>query len=439
MKDSLPPKKLPETTDIPDSALIFPPDFYFGASSASHQVEGGNNNQWTQFEFANASRLAREATAKFSTVSPVWDEIKDEATNPRNYISGRSSDHYHLYEKDFDIAKSLGMNAQRISLEWSRIEPEHRQFSEEAIHHYRDVIRAMKARGLEPFITLYHWTLPHWVAEQGGWKVTKTAYSFKRYVEYVMAHLGNEVTYWVTLNEPEAYADVSYSVGDWPPMEHSRAAKFTVLKNLASGHKRAYRAIKASNPNAKVGIAKHNFAYESHGFNPIHIVAKALINKWWNYYFLVQIKGYQDYIGVNYYIHARINWLRKPDPTEVYSDLGWELFPHGMYEVLKDLKRYKKPIYILENGLADRGDRYRTWYIKETLKNVRKAMDEGVDVRGYLHWSLLDNFEWDKGYWPRFGLIEVDYKTLKRTVRKSAREYAKIIKASQDQGIAPKK
>lgn len=425
------PPALPETTDISDSALIFPPDFMWGASTASHQVEGGNNNQWTQWEFANASRLAREATKNYAAISPVWEEVRAEATDPRNYISGRSSDHYHLYEKDFDMAKSLGMNAQRISLEWSRIEPAHRQFNEEAIHHYKSVIKAMRARGIEPFVTLWHWTLPHWVAEQGGWKVTKTAYSFKRYVEYVVAHLGNDVTYWVTLNEPEVYADVSYSTGAWPPMERSRAAKLTVLANLASGHKRAYRAIKAANPKARVGIAKHNFAFEAHGINPVNHVIKAMVNKWWNFYFLILIQRYQDYIGVNYYIHSRVNWSRKSNPSELRSDLGWELFPHGMYEVLKDLKYYRKPIYILENGLADRADRYRGWYIRETLKNVRRAMDEGIDVRGYFHWSLLDNFEWDKGYWPRFGLIEVDYKTLKRRLRPSAKEYARIIKSSR--------
>jgi beta-glucosidase len=160
-------------------------------------------------------------------------------------------------------------------------------------------------------------------------------------------------------------------------------------------------------------------------------VLKKIIDWRRNFYFLNRLKNYQDFIGLNHYFHNRINYGFNKNENEKLSDVGWELYPEAIYYVLVDLKRYNKPIYITENGLADAKDKQRSWFIFESLKNINRAINEGVNVKGYLHWSLVDNFEWDKGFWPRFGLLEIDYKTLERKVRPSAYFYRDICIANE--------
>ena len=164
-------------------------------------------------------------------------------------------------------------------------------------------------------------------------------------------------------------------------------------------------------------------------------VLKKFIDWWWNFYFLNRIKNYQDFIGLNHYFHNRIKGLKfNQNKNEKISDLGWEIYPEGIYHVLKDLKKYNKPIYITENGLADAKDQNRKWFVKESLHNIHKAIADGVNVRGYFYWSLLDNFEWDKGFWPRFGLIEIDYNSLARKPRLSSWIYSEIAKNNSISG-----
>ena len=393
----------------------FPKNFYWGSATSNYQVEGGNHNDWSEWEKENAERLAKETEKKFGHLQN-WSEIKKEAQNPQNYISGRACDHYNRYEEDFDIAKSLEHSAHRFSIEWSRIEPEEGKFNEREIEHYRKVIKALRGRGIEPFITLWHWPIPIWLRDKGGWENKKVIDYFSRYAEKIVSSLKDDVKFWITINEPEIYANNSYLKGVWPPQEKSLFSYLRVVKNLIKVHRKVYRIIKTINPNSQLGIAKNNIYFE--GWQLF------LINWWWNFYFLNQIKNYQDFIGLNYYFHRR--FLK--NKNEIISDLGWEIYPEGIYYVLKDLKRYNKPIYITENGVADAKDKKREKFIKEHLRYVYKAIQEGVDVRGYFYWSLLDNFEWDKGFWPRFGLVEVDYKTGERKIRPSAYEYAEIIK-----------
>ncbi len=393
----------------------FPKNFYWGSATSNYQVEGGNHNDWSEWEKENAERLAKETEKKFGHLQN-WSEIKKQAQNPQNYISGRACDHYNRYEEDFDIAKSLEHSAHRFSIEWSRIEPEEGKFNEREIEHYRKVIKALRGRGIEPFITLWHWPIPIWLRDKGGWENKKVIDYFSRYAEKIVSSLKDDVKFWITINEPEIYANNSYLKGVWPPQEKSLFSYLRVVKNLIKVHRKVYRIIKTINPNSQLGIAKNNIYFE--GWQLF------LINWWWNFYFLNQIKNYQDFIGLNYYFHRR--FLK--NKNEIISDLGWEIYPEGIYYVLKDLKRYNKPIYITENGVADAKDKKREKFIKEHLRYVYKAIQEGVDVRGYFYWSLLDNFECDKGFWPRFGLVEVDYKTGERKIRPSAYEYAEIIK-----------
>ena len=403
----------------------FPEGFLFGAATSSHQVEGGLSNDWTEWEKANKDRLAAQARKKWNYLRN-WNEIERLATNPENYISGKAADHYNRFEEDFKIAKDLGHNATRFSIEWSRIEPEEGKFDQKEIEHYKNVVETLRKLGIEPFVTLWHWPIPIWLRDKGGWQNKKIVDYFVRYVETIVSQIP-EVTFWITLNEPEIYVTNSYLTGVWPPQKKNPIAYLSVLHNLIQAHNTTYSAIKKINSRLSVGIVTNNLYFEAYQNKLFNRLLKRAFDWWFNCYLLGKISNYQDFIGINYYVHQRIDYRLAKNENIKVSDLGWELYSEGIYHVLKDLERYKKPIYITENGLADAHDTQRAWFITESLKNVLKAIDGGVDVRGYLHWSLLDNFEWDKGFWPRFGLVEVDYKTYGRQIRESAFVYKKII------------
>ncbi|MDP3974843.1 MAG: glycoside hydrolase family 1 protein [Candidatus Jorgensenbacteria bacterium] len=403
--------------------------FYFGAATSSHQVEGGQKNDWTEWEKRTAERKTR--SAKGNPPAGGWpDYILRNFPNPlqaENYISGAAADHWSRYEEDFDLAKKLGHNAHRFSIEWSRVEPEEGKFDEKALAHYRDVVRALRKRGMEPFVTLWHFTVPRWFRDQGGWLNPEAVPRFSRYVERVLGSLGRDVTFWVTINEPAIYAAESYLIGVWPPNRRNPFAYLRVLSALAGAHRAAYAMIKRANATAQVGIAKNYIFFDTQWKNPLTEAAIRIARGWWNLNFLERIKDAQDFIGVNYYFHAMVErgFSKKCDAT--HSDMGWGLCSEGLYHVLTDLARYGKPLYVTENGLADVRDAYRAEFIDESLRAVKRAIGAGADVRGYLHWSLLDNFEWADGFWPRFGLVEIDYKTLARRVRPSALRYRDMI------------
>lgn len=376
----------------------FSKEFLFGAATSAHQVEGGNKNDWSEWEKKNA---------------------------PKTTVSGKATDHYSRYKEDFRLAEEFGHNATRFSIEWSRIEPEEGKFNKAALAHYQDVVKTCRELGLEPFVTLWHWTIPLWLRDKGGVACGEFPNYFARYAEYIAKNIPG-VKFWLTINEPEIYAANSYLKGRWPPNKKSFFSMLKALENMESGHKKAFGKIKRINPAAQVGIAKNNSYFESAG-GPINWFLKKCADYFWNFLFLNRIKNEQDFIGLNYYFRNRINYGFNKNKNEKISDMGWELYPEGIYHCLLDLKRYGKPIYVTENGLADRKDEKREWFIKESLKNVLRAISDGVDVRGYLHWSLTDNFEWDKGFAPRFGLIEIDYKNFSRKPRPSAYAYKKII------------
>jgi len=409
----------------------FPAGFLWGAATSAHQVEGGNHNDWSEWEKLNAERLALEAKKKWSSSQQKQFPEMFEA---QNYISGRAGDHYNRFDEDFDLAKSLGHNAHRFSLEWSRLEPEKGKFSQEAIDHYSQVIDSLRKKGLEPFVTINHWTLPLWFSQLGGWKNKDAVFLFGKLVDYLAKTLGHQITFWLTLNEPWIYLSHSYLRGTWPPQRKNWLTGLKVFKNLIGAHKTAYNIIKSYHPEAQVGLAENNIYFEG---------SLSFLANWWvNQRFLNLVGRRMDFIGLNYYFHSKIKGLKyNQNENKELSDLGWELYPKGIYHVLENLKKYKKPVYITENGLADAGDEKRARFIKESLFWTHKAINDGVDVRGYFHWSLLDNFEWDKGFWPRFGLVEINYSAkdeavsgggaLERKIRPSAYEYAKICKENK--------
>lgn len=405
----------------------FPSGFLWGAATASHQVEGNNHNDWSEWEKANATRLAHESEQAFAW-NPNWSKFRDEATRPENYISGDACDHWNRYEEDFDILKSLNLNAYRFSIEWSRIEPEEGKWDESAIEHYRQMILALRTRGIEPIVTLWHWTLPLWLRDKGGILAKNFPQLFARYSQEITQALSSEVRFWITLNEPDVVTSHGYLKGAWPPMEKSPIKYYRALRQLIQTHRLAYQTIKTLIPEAKVGIAKHNIWFEAAGNLSINRVLKWIADSTWNFWLLNRLSDSQDFIGLNHYNHHRIAGWFKKNENKRQTDFGWEYYPSSLYHAIMDLKRYNKPIYITENGIADRSDDLRSQFLHEALTSLHQAVTDGADVRGYFYWSLLDNFEWDKGYWPRFGLVAVDRKTQTRTVRPSARLYGEIAK-----------
>jgi beta-glucosidase len=393
--------------------LAFPKGFLWGAATSSHQVEGGTNNDWSEWERSPGRREALEKTGRIARYGY------------ENFISGAGVDHYNRFAEDFSLARELGHNATRFSIEWSRIEPREGYYDDRAIEHYREVVKAAKENGLEPFVTLWHWTVPLWFRDMGGLENRKNIHYFARFVQKMAMEL-LDVKFWITLNEPEIYTASAYWDGSWPPEKKNPIAAFRVFHNLIRAHRASYALIKSVNPKAQIGIAKNNGYFEAYKNRPWNLLLKKTLDRTWNFYFLNRIRDAQDFIGLNYYFHSRIKGKPNRNENKKISDLGWELYPEGIYHVLRDLGRYNVPIYITENGLADAKDADRAWFIRETLRYVHRAIEAGVDVRGYLHWSLMDNFEWAHGFWPRFGLVAVDYETKARRPRPSALVYKKI-------------
>ena len=414
--------------------LKFPKNFLWGSATSAHQVEGGNRNSWSEWEKANSERLAREAENKYEK----WQQEKfPEMIESENYISGKTCDHYHRYEEDFDIAKKLGHNAHRFSIEWSRIEPEEGKFDEKEIKHYRKVLRALQERGLEPMVTLWWWTNPVWIEKNGGWENKETIKYFLRYVEKITKELKKEgVKLWIPGNEPGTYVGMSFIKGEHPPMVKNIWRANKVFKNILRAFDLAYDTIYSHQSNAQVGLSHYARFVQPKTNSVFDKLATKILDYVKNWRFLEVCKKY-DFIGIQYYRantekitfkNADILGIVKEtdDVTDWLSDMGWCVYPEGIYHLLKKASKFGKYIYITENGLADADNSRREKFIKEHLFWIHKAISEGVDVRGYFYWSLLDNFEWDKGFWPKFGLVEIDYETLERKIRPSAWAYAKI-------------
>ncbi len=385
---------------------MFPKSFFWGTATSSHQIEGDNKNN-------------------------DWWEAEQKGLVPHK--SAKVCDSYKRYEEDFDLAKTMANNAHRFSIEWSRVEPEEGKFNEEAIGHYRKILQALHARGLEPFVTLHHFTNPIWFARKGGWTNKKAPEYFERYVNFVASRLGSGIHYWATINEPIIAIRQGYLRGIWPPFHKGDfLGFFRVLENMAEAHKRAYRVLHQINNSPQVGIAQSVNYFEAEGgalklFNGLLVwIFRYLKNEW----FLDKIKNHQDFIGLNYYNHYKVSLVKgKYQDGKERSDFGWEIYPKGIYHVAKEAyARYKKPIYITENGISDADDDQRPDFLKEHLFWLHKAIEDGADVRGYFHWSLLDNFEWAEGFTQRFGLAEVDFETFERKLRPSGRLYGEICK-----------
>ena len=398
----------------------FPKDFFWGAATASYQVEGGiENTDW--------SKAAREG---------------------RVPACGQACDHYNRYEEDFDIAKSLGHTAHRFSVEWARIEPEEGNFDMDAIRHYQTVCKALQERGMHPGITLWHFTLPLWFSERGGFERDDAPKIFARYCAFVVEHLKEYCHHYATMNEPIVYASNGWNRGTWPPFKRFALFDFLtitnsgrqhearyqkglkpfflylrVVKHLAYAHNLAYDAIKQVLLASDVSVVKHVILFRANK-NPINMLIEKFINWWWTYRFMNRVYTKCDSIGLNYYFQKKFGDTKAYEKT----DMDWDMYPEGIYDCLMMLSRYKKPLFVSEAGIADAKDDRRGAYITTQVIAMWQAIQDGADVRGHFYWSLLDNYEWALGFEKRFGLVEIDYTTLERRIRPSAYIYKQICK-----------
>ena len=412
-----------------DMKLEFPKNFLWGAATSSHQVEGGQHNDWSEWEETNAEQLAHEASSRWGHI-PGWTEkFEQEASQPENYISGKACDHWNRYEEDFDILQELHLNAYRFSIEWSRVEPQEGQFDEAALEHYQRMIQALRKRNIEPFVTLWHWSNPLWIKDIGDWSNPKTVQHFLRYVEKV-AHTLRPIHYWIPVNEPNIHTMYAYFLGKQPPGKKNIFSAILAFFHILSAHKQAAHIIRSHVPNAKIGMANSVICFEPKNTSILTLWMTRACRYLWNTYPFVHTRNANDFLGVNYYSRQLIGVGPKRVKDDCpQSDLGWSIYPEGILSVIRDLAPLKLPIYITENGLADAFDTKRTDFIHEHLAYIHRAItEEGADIRGYFHWSLLDNNEFVelRGNWPRFGLVAVDHATQKRTIRPSARAYANI-------------
>lgn len=408
------------------------PHFLWGTSTSSHQVEGNNkNNDWWEWE--------------------AEGKLKEP--------SGLACDHYNRYEQDFDLITKLGQNAHRLSVEWSRLEPEENVWNEEEFKHYEKVFQALHARGIEPIVTLHHFTSPLWFTRKGGWMQDKTAFYFSRFTQKCIQVFGPYVRFWVTINEPMVYLYHSFFAGLWPPGIKSYSASLRVFRNQLLAHMAAYKVIhkhyreELQKP-VWVSVAKHmsyftpcnpaswkdrwTLFFRNWFFNDLFMDAALSGVLFFPGIFaeLLPARKTLDFIGINYYTRDFIRFSgsifgekgigescdKSHHPTETgeLNSMGWEVYPEGLYHILKHVKRYALPVMILENGIATLDDSQRVRFIQNHLSEVGRAIKEGVHVQGYFYWSLLDNFEWAHGFGPRFGIVEMDYKTQQRKVRESA-------------------
>lgn len=399
-------------------------DMLLGVAACAAQIEGGDTN-------SNWNDWYRKGN------------IKD-GSDP-----ARANDHYNRFREDADLMASLGIQTYRLGVEWSRIEPERGNYSEEALKHYREEILLMKKRGIHPLLTLHHFSNPMWFEDMGGFESVDAPKIFLGFVEKVVSFLGDIVNEYITINEPNVYAVMGYFYGQWPPGKKSYQSVKKVYRNLVICHINAYSSIHGIRKgmgysDTKISFANHIRIFKPKcRFNLYHIICAKLMDKMFQSGLTkslllgkksfpagkipeIREGKYYDFIALNYYTRSTVSGFKDGVGKKVpVNDLGWEVHPEGIVESAKKLyEEYKAPIYITENGTCDNQDRFRCRYIYDHLKVL---CESDLPVKRYYHWCFIDNFEWIEGESARFGLVFLDYNTQKRTVKKSGEFYREII------------
>lgn len=415
---------------------LLPPGFRWGWATAATEVEGGGlRNSWTRWLDENAERLAREAATQAEHI-PVWQQVRETACDPQTYRYGAAIDHWNRYQEDYGLAQQLGFDAGQITVDWSRVETGPGRYDRGALSHYRDMVSCLHANGQEPFVQLWHFADPLWLRD--GWADPQAPRRFAAYAERVAEALGDLVRYWITIEEPKLYTFNGFVRGNWPPGRRNPALAASVALHLVQGHRRAAAALRRVAPGAQVGVPVNNVWYEAAPgrFWPLDRLLAKVAHGYENHLFEGWLVEHSDWVGLNYYVRVVMRRLRAHQRFHdgPRSDVGLDLVPGGLYPLLRRAGSYGKPVYVTEFGLADFEDRYRAWYVEQSLLAIARASADGVDVRGAFYWSLLDDLEWDMGYWPRFGMIEVDRATLRRSPRPSAYPIRDLVAAMRATG-----
>lgn len=415
--------------------LQFPTGFLWGTATSSHQVEGNNhNNQWWEFE---------------QQPGRIW----------RNERSALACDWWHHAEVDFDLMQQFGLPAHRMSIEWSRIEPEPGRFDHRAIDRYRAMLDGMRQRNIRPMVTLHHFTNPLWLERMGGWENPAVVTRFQNYVRYTVRSLSDLCDQWITINEPLVYVAQGWVRGIWPPMKVSPMGTLRVFRHMLLAHGVAYQTIHSCAPDAQVGYAMPVRVFQPS--NPARWLDRKAANlKRYlgeHLWIMATVDGKlrpplglneynrtlansADFLGINYYTRDLVRF--HPDPRRLFgeehyhpegefSDSGWrgiysEYAPQGLNQIVREVSVFDKPIYITENGLPDHDDDQRPRWLIGHLHALHQAIQDGCDVRGFYHWTFTDNFEWSEGWGLRFGLVELDPMTQKRRPRPSATMFSEI-------------
>lgn len=432
-------------------------EFLWGAATSSHQIEGYNTrNDWWAWE----SKGMVEGGVR----------------------SDRATDHLNRFREDIRLAAELGLNSYRFSIEWSRLEPEEGIWSSDALDWYAELISECEKHRIVPMATLHHFTSPMWFSQLGGFTSPLSSDYFIRYVQKVVQTIGSRVPLWCTLNEPMVLTVGAYLGKFMPPGEFSPKNTALCCQNMLRSHVLAYDFLHSTSfvrkgpwkdRKLEVGIAHNMMDFmPDRNWHLGDLVLRYFLDQFYNRSWLNAIMGDKqnfgvpgliprlsqveearnrktaDFIGINYYTKAYVQWRprapaheRPPElpvgvvfarRKEQVSDLEWAVHPQGLRKILRQVSRYGVPIYITENGIADREDRLRPDYLTEHLRELARAIREGIDIRGYYHWSLLDNFEWSKGFGPRFGLYSVNYENFERTATQSAHLFQKIIQRHRE-------
>lgn len=410
----------------------FQPGFLLGASISGHQVDGGQHDQWTAWEAQNAIRLADMAEQRYGWL-PGWKSIRKQASDPKNYLSGDGVRHKKYFRQDIALLKSMGLNSLRFGIEWAHLEPVEGEWDETAINFYHEYFAELKRQDITPVVTLWHFAHPQWFEEKGGFAKRRSIRYFERYVSKVIDEYGVYFHYTVTLNEPSTYAGMGYDRRHiWPGRPGSLSHMIRLYLNFIYAHKKTYKIIKSAKPDMRVGISY--ILTHIRPSRPAHMIDRlnAKLAAWGiDWWFLGRIRRHLDFVGLSFYFTGYVRGLHESNPPAPLNDLGWYMEPSALLHVLEGAwRRYRLPLMVTETGLADSKDKYREWWIRETMQSVAKAQEQGVPILGYMHWSLLDNFEWSDGWWPKFGLISVDRSKpdMPRTIRKSAHTLAQAYK-----------
>lgn len=459
----------PDTEPQKPGIFRFPDNFLWGVATSHFQIEGHPDEMSNQLSDWAA-----------------WAGQDGKILDCSN--ASRACDFFTRYKQDIDLCKGLNMNSFRMSLNWPALHPTREEClspDNPTIAYYKDVLKTLKAQGFKTFVTLFHFCLPRWLSEIGGWNNPLTIEEFEKFTRRAMEEFGEYVDYWVTINEPLAYAYQGYICGIWPPGytgNYGRA--FEAIRGMLTGHSLAYKEIHRQKPDAKVSFTLHWIPfYPRNKYSPMDRLVTYLRDVVFNHIFMQAIqtgrlnfpwplnleaplkklsgpiaglKDSIDFLGINYYTR-QICEFEPSWPPDLFgkqsniveneqSGLGWEIYPQGLYDLLTEgLRPYRtdskgrlREIFITENGLANiysaelsdgdwsLDDDVRARYLVSHLVAMHRAIAAGANVKGYLHWSLLDNFEWAEGLRARFGLVRVAYPTLERQARNSALLYADI-------------